>query len=62
MATSRTTTRADGPAWLFWKRPRCPSCQSVRLLANRSENNGDGTVTRHVRCADCGERLRLVLE
>ncbi len=50
------------PVYLFVERPRCPKCGNVRLLAQRSETSSDGSTCRHCKCADCGERIRVVLE
>jgi uncharacterized protein with PIN domain len=48
-------------AYLFIRRPRCPSCNSTRLKTTRSDFE-DGVRVRHCRCEDCGGRVRLVIE
>ena len=50
------------PRYVFHRRPRCPVCGGSRLLAYRTSRHGDETITRHTRCADCGQRVYLVLE
>ena len=43
-------------------RPRCPACGSTKLRSYHTAQNGDGSVTRHSRCLDCGARLLVVAE
>jgi len=64
MTTTTTPPKVDRPEarYIYFQRPRCPDCGSVKLLAYRSTDNGDGSVTRYVRCADCGARFVLVVE
>jgi hypothetical protein len=51
-------------AWLqvVWRRPRCPYCGGWRILAYRSSDNGDGTLTRRVQCRTCDKRFILIVE
>ena len=57
-----TTTRPphapkrEPPAYIYTRRPRCPICASVRLLAYRSHHESDGSITRWVRCSASGVR------
>ena len=53
---------ANKPALVFIERPRCPHCNSVRLLSHRTDRNGDDSITRRCRCAGCGRRVDVVLE
>jgi len=48
--------------YVHYQRPRCPRCDSLRLRSYRSTPNGDGSVTRHSRCRDCGARLLIVAD
>jgi hypothetical protein len=43
------------------RRPRCPSCTSTEYTTMRSDDNGDGTRTRHQKCR-CGFRFRVLIE
>jgi len=44
-------------------RPRCPSCNGVRLKKYRSlSDQGDGSALWWVKCAECEERFRVLLE
>ena len=52
----------ERPTYVYVRRPRCPDCGGVRLLAYRSVKQGDGTVTRYVRCSGCGRRVVLIIE
>ncbi len=57
----RLETR-KGPRYVYVQRPRCPDCGGVKLLAYRTSKNGDGSLTRYVRCADCQARVILIVE
>ena len=48
--------------YLHIRRPRCPACGSHKLRSYRSTANGDGSVTRHSKCLDCGVKLLIVVE
>ena len=54
--------------YLTLVRPRCPGCNSPRLLAYKSTRNGvgddadDDSLTRYSKCADCGHRVVVVVE
>ncbi len=50
------------PIYIHVTRPRCPSCGSTRLRAERSTRRASGTVVRHSRCRDCGQRVFVVCE
>jgi hypothetical protein len=52
----------DRPEYVFVERPRCPTCNGTRLLTYRTTRNGDDTLTRHAKCADCGQRVYVVVE
>ena len=44
-------------------RPRCPRCKSVVLKKYRSiRDQGDGSALSWVRCTNCGERFKVLLE
>ena len=60
--TARRASQHDPPVLIFVERPRCPECGSVRLLARKTLDGGDGTITRRCRCDGCGARVDLVLE
>jgi hypothetical protein len=49
-------------AYVYFQRPRCVDCGSVKLRAYKSLDNLDGTRTRYAKCLDCGRRLVLVAE
>ncbi len=53
---------ADAERYIFAERPRCLACGSCKLMAYKSRREGDGTITRYVRCAGCSGRYILVLE
>jgi len=53
---------ADAPEYIYIRVPRCPQCDSTRLLAQRSVDNGDGTRTKYTRCEGCGFHVILILE
>ena len=52
----------ERPAYLWVRRPRCPRCGSVRLVAYDSRDVGDGVRVRHARCKDCQRRLVVIVE
>jgi len=63
--TAPTDDRSEArkrPRYLYVQRPRCPECGGVKLLAYRTSQNGDGSLTRYARCGDCHTRLILILE
>ena len=44
-------------------RPRCLRCKNVVLKKYRSiRDQGDGSALSWVRCANCGERFKVLLE
>ena len=53
---------AEERHYIYFERPRCPECGSIRLRAYRSTKNGDRSVTRNSRCLDCGAKLIVVAE
>lgn len=53
--------REDIPI-VYHRRPRCELCDSWKLSTKRSEDNGDDTRTRDVKCRICKHRFLLVLE
>jgi hypothetical protein len=58
----KTGNERKAPAYLFVRLPRCPECESVELKVYRTIANGDGSRTRYVKCAECGENAILVVE
>jgi len=52
----------EGPPYLFIERPRCPNCGSLKLRTYRTSRHGDDSLTRHAACADCGQKVLIVLE
>jgi hypothetical protein len=42
--------------------PGCPWCGAVKPILVRSEDNGDGSVTRKVICRQCSGRFKIVVE
>jgi hypothetical protein len=53
----------DTPVYIYYRRPRCPDCNSVRLKSYSSKDNGDGSRMKYSRCLDCGRRrLKIVAE
>ncbi len=51
----------DKRYYVHYYRPRCV-CGSVKLRSYRTTQNGDGSLTRHSRCRDCGAKLIVVAE
>ncbi len=60
--TQRPKPPRDRPRYIRFQKPRCPVCDSTRLHAYRTCQNGDGSKTRYAKCADCGQRLLIVVE
>jgi DNA-directed RNA polymerase subunit M/transcription elongation factor TFIIS len=66
--TATTTAPSDKPAkreaprYVYTQRPRCPECGSVRLLTYATKKNGDSSLTRYAKCAECGAKVVLVVE
>jgi hypothetical protein len=60
--TSDRPEARERPRYVRCQRPRCPVCGSVRLLAYRTCQNGDGTLTRYAKCQECGQRLLIIVE
>lgn len=52
----------DRSRYVFHPLPRCPLCDSQRLLTTRSQNQQDGSRKRWTTCRDCGWRFFLILE
>ena len=42
--------------------PACPICRALRPIIVRTEQNGDGSVTRKSVCRRCSERFKIVVE
>jgi DNA-directed RNA polymerase subunit M/transcription elongation factor TFIIS len=40
----------------------CPHCGAVEHDRSRTDDNGDGSVTRFCKCRICGGRFKLVVE
>ena len=57
-----TAGQAARPVYLTLVRPRCPGCQSTRLRAYKTTNNGEGSLTRYSRCVECGRAVVVVVE
>jgi DNA-directed RNA polymerase subunit RPC12/RpoP len=47
---------------VFYDRYRCSSCGSPHLSTFDTVDNGDGSISRQVRCKDCDYEFRLILE
>ena len=47
---------------LFYERPRCAHCESVRLEVRRTIQQGDDSLLRYVRCRACGQSSKIILE
>jgi DNA-directed RNA polymerase subunit RPC12/RpoP len=65
MITSRPEqpeARIPVPArYVYFERPRCPSCNSKELIAYKTRDEGD-SVTRYCRCRACSEKVITVEE
>jgi DNA-directed RNA polymerase subunit M/transcription elongation factor TFIIS len=48
--------------YIFHRLPRCPACDSTRLLCYATRRQSDSSVTRYCRCAVCGARVLMVCE
>jgi DNA-directed RNA polymerase subunit M/transcription elongation factor TFIIS len=53
---------AGDDRYIIVQRPRCRACQSVDLVAYKTSDSGDGSITRYVICRSCFEKWKLVLE
>jgi hypothetical protein len=42
--------------------PACPWCRALKPIPVRSEQNGDGSVTRRCVCRECSKRFKLLIE
>jgi len=47
---------------VFIVAPSCPRCGALRPITIRSEQNGDGSVTRKAVCRRCSSRFKIVVE
>ena len=47
---------------VFVSATQCPKCGATRYTRSRTNNNGDGSVTKHCRCNACGERFKVCVE
>jgi hypothetical protein len=47
---------------VFITLPGCPFCGAVRPILTKSDDNGDGSVTRKVICRQCSGRFKIVVE
>ncbi len=52
----------DRPVYVRLIRPRCPSCNSVKLRAQHTERRSSGLVVRHSKCTVCGRRVYILVE
>jgi hypothetical protein len=62
---SHPATRAakrEAPQYVYFRRPRCPNCGGVRLMAYATKAGGDGSTARYCKCDGCNARLILVVE
>lgn len=55
------------PSWsdaplVFVQKPTCPLCGSVDYQRIRTEDNGDGSTTKKVKCRSCDARFKIVYE
>jgi hypothetical protein len=48
--------------YVFCQRPRCPECDSIELHTYRSDQGGDGSVSRRTRCRKCDHKFIVVWE
>lgn len=58
---STNTAWSDAPI-VFITIAVCPGCGSTQHKLFRTEQNGDGTVTRKAVCTDCGARFKIIPE
>ena len=47
---------------VFIEAVACPHCGSTKPITVRSEQNGDGSVTRKSICRRCSRRFKVVVE
>ncbi len=47
---------------VFVELPACPFCGSLRPILIRSEQNGDGSVTRKAICRRCSKPFKICAE
>lgn len=47
---------------VFVVAPACPLCRAPRPIVVRSEQNGDGSVTRKAICRQCSTRFKICVE
>lgn len=47
---------------LFYERPRCPRCESVRLRVRRTIDQGDDSRLQYVQCKRCKTNFKVVSE
>jgi len=60
---TRPGPRGQQARYVYLRRPRCPSCGGKALRAYKTlPASGDGSVSRYVRCRDCGHRCILIEE
>lgn len=62
MPSDPTSPTATKRYYIAYRRPRCPVCGGLRIRSYRSTQAGDGSVTRHAKCGDCGAKLIVVAE
>jgi len=43
-------------------RPACPRCLAEEYEKLRTDDNGDGSHTRKVRCRACGNNFKIIVE
>ena len=55
------TSKAE-PRYVYVERPRCPECQSVQILAYKTIDGGDGSLSRYTLCRSCHAKFILVME
>jgi hypothetical protein len=42
--------------------PHCPECFALRPMVTRTDQNGDGTVTRKCICRECSLAFKIAVE
>ena len=64
--TDVTKADIDEPAatlrYVFISRARCPLCSSDDLHTRKTENNGDGSITRDTKCRGCKHHFSVIVE
>ena len=54
---SRNVAPPAGSRYVFVSRPKCPLCGATKLKTLRTQQQGDGTISRRTLCLACGHRF-----